>query len=97
MTLPWGSWQTSRATKAGWGALALGAAGLVILVRRRRFLGGASIIFAVCVWAVVLNGRPWLLPLSALLYPDRIVTLLVIPLAVGLAVVARLSWHPHGG
>ena len=43
--------------------------------------------FATGVWLLVLNGQLWLLPLSGVLYPDRIVLLLVIPLAIGLATV----------
>jgi hypothetical protein len=72
--------------------LILGAAGLVTAVRRRLTLGSASIMFAACVLVLVVNGRLWLLPLSALMYPDRTVMLLVIPLAIGLAVVADAAY-----
>ena len=72
----------------GWCALVLGAAGLITIVRRHLILGSASIMFAACVWVLVVHGRLWNLPLSAVLYPDRIALLLVIPLAIGLGVIA---------
>jgi hypothetical protein len=76
--------------KLGSTFLLISALGLINAVVRRKSDSYPFIVYSVMLLLLILNWRYWLLPLSYVLYPDRLVILLTIPLAV--LGTSALSW-----
>ncbi len=71
--------------------------GLMTVIVRRERIQYPFILYSLMLLLLILNWRYWLLPLSYVLYPDRLAILLAIPLA--LLGTSGLSWifsHSRG-
>jgi hypothetical protein len=65
--------------------LILSALGLLTLVLRRPPLALAGAIWGLTMVGLVINSMYWVLPLSYLLYPERMAVLLLLPISLGIA------------
>jgi len=57
--------------------------GILIVINRRHV--AMYIVSLLCLFLLIVNSRYWLIPLSTLLYPDRIILLGALPVGIGIA------------